>query len=235
MLIQRVRVRVLGRWLCCVQVWIEAEWVETSRTWQTPGMELSACMPNRTVNLSNQRPGDQALPLLKLHSEGTDCSTAGVCDSTAAIEIRHNWRQNHTAAAAIPRSTHDAGIFVQAFGALGRVCSADASQACHSTSDCSDGAGFCNSRAGSAIHTETRGDQIGIMVDGEASTGPAIRVEGGDLYVTGGEIQIKRAGRLHTVYSGPHLGCISFTRCGLRLEHELNAACNPSFGARASR
>ena len=145
---------------------------------------------------------DQRLPLLKLHSEGTDCSTAGVCNSAAGIEIRHNWRQNYTEAAAIPRSTHDAGIFVQAFGALSRVCSVDASQACSSDSDCPDGAGWCNSRAGSAIHTETRGEQIGLMVDGMASTGPAIRVDGGDLYVTGGEVQIRKAGRTHTVYGG---------------------------------
>ena len=149
---------------------------------------------------------DQRLPLLKLHSEGTDCSTAGVCNSAAGIEIRHNWRQNYTEAAAIPRATHDAGIFVQAFGALSRVCSVDASQTCSSDSDCTDGAGFCNSRAGSAIHTESRGEQIGIMVDGMASTGPAIRVDGGDLYVTGGKVQIRKAGRTHTVYGGLPLG-----------------------------
>ena len=195
-----------GSVACCLQVWIDTEWVETSRTWQTPGTEHSVCMPNRTVQLDNQRPGDQRLPLLKLHSEGTDCSTAGVCNSAAGIEIRHNWRQNYTEAAEIPRSTHDAGIFVQAFGALSRVCSVDASQACSSDIDCPDGAGWCNSRAGSAIHTESRGEQIGIMVDGAASTGPAIRVDGGDLFVTGGEVQIRKAGRTRTVYGSRPLG-----------------------------
>ena len=38
----------------CLQVWIDTEWVETSRTWQTPGTEHSVCIPYRTVQLDNQ-------------------------------------------------------------------------------------------------------------------------------------------------------------------------------------
>lgn len=142
---------------------------------------------------------------------------------TAGLEILNNYKHNYTEAVLTPRSAHSAAIYAKTWGAVGRHCAATGGT-CEYDSDCPSEPknNFCNTRAGSAIHTESHGAQKGVFIDTTKSKGDglaidgqpctnngcnndAIHINGGRIFISNADFQLdeKTATRVYGSPEGP--------------------------------